>query len=169
VSTTAVSNLLSVLGGIAELAGLLLVVAGVIGNRKVARELERESLAQTIYAMGIESEEAVGVPTVTGGEEPTTWEHVRALLQRLDKVERFLTDNARTAAREVREEAARRANEPRIEAEQRHRRLHGTLAAVLAGDARRELVGVAPVAPCSRGGAQGAHRRRAAGLASKEP
>jgi hypothetical protein len=143
VSTTAVSNILSILGGLVELGGLVLVALGVASNRKIARELEHESLAQTIYgAGGIESAEAFGEPTVTGGEEATTYEDVKVIRQRLARLERFLTDNARTTAREVREEAARRANEARQEAEQRHRRLQAILADVLAGDARRELAGV---------------------------
>jgi hypothetical protein len=142
VSSAAVSNLLSIVGGVAEFVGLMFVAAGVIGNRRIARELEHESLAQTIYgAGGIESAEAFGVPTVTGGE-PTTYADVGRMQQRLAQLERFLTDNARTTAREVRDEAARSANEARQEAEQRHRQLQGILATILSGDARRELMGV---------------------------
>jgi hypothetical protein len=141
-SHTAVSDLLSVLGALAEFSGLGFVALGVVGNRKVARELERESLQQTIYVPGIESAEAFGTPTMTGSQAPTTMVQLEGMQRTLDKLRRVVEDNARTTAKEVRAEAADCANEARQEALQRHRQLQVTLADILSGDAQRELIGV---------------------------
>jgi vacuolar-type H+-ATPase subunit H len=136
------SNLLSILGALTEFAGLGFVALGVVGNRKVARELERASLQQTIYVPGIESAEAFGTPTVTGSQTPTTMAQLEGMQRTLDRLRRVVEDNARTTAKEVRAEAADRANEARQEALQRHRQLQATLAEILSGDAKRELIGV---------------------------